>query len=122
MVACHDAVDDGQPQPGAGALFLGGKKRVENSFEHFAAHPVAGVADGQPHIRPCLQVPGSALRLPVDFHLIEDDLQQPPLGSHRMRGIGAKIHEDLMNLNRVSQDETLSARKHLADFKVCRKR
>lgn len=79
MVACHDAVDDGQPQPGAGALFLGGKKRVENSFEHLAAHAVAGVADGQPHIRPCLQVPGSGLRLPVNFHLIQDDLQQPPL-------------------------------------------
>ena len=97
-------MNDRQAEAGPFALFLGRKKRVEDLLDIVLGDALARVPHRQPHVVPRDEavrvVPGC--REVAQFHV-----QLSAIFPHRVGGIGGKVHNDLLHLNRVSKDHAL---------------
>lgn len=99
--AFHDAVYDGQPQTGAFVFFLGGEIGIENARHGFRAHPGTRVADAQLQVANRLRpATGAVFRSPI-FERSEPDIENTAPRLHGVQGVGAEIHDDLVDLGRI---------------------
>ncbi len=99
----HNPMDDGQPQTRADSLFLGREIRIEHAFPHIGRNPLPGVFDGKPHIMPQVQIgkPVSVFR--ADVHAPNPNFNRAGALADGMDGVGAEVHENLMQLDRIRQ-------------------
>ena len=99
----HDPVDRGQPEPGSGALALGGVEGLEGVVHHFGRHPGAGVADPQSHVPagPDPRSPGHRVGVHDDVGGV--DAQGAPVG-HGVAGVDGQVDQYLLDLAGVGED------------------
>ena len=92
----HDAVDGGEPQPGALAPRLRGEERLEGPLQRRGVHAGAGVGDAQDDVaaRRHRQDPRAALG---DVHVGGRD-REPPALRHGVARVHHEVHEHLLEL------------------------
>ena len=98
-----DPVDGGEPQPGALALLLGRKERLEDVGLRALVHAAAGVAHRHQHVRA-----GGDGEEPTGIGLVQLDVggfdgEPPPVG-HGVAGIDGQVHDHLLDLARIGKD------------------
>ena len=98
----HDPVNHREPQPGPLTLLLGGEVRLEDPRHARLVHPAARVPNPQPavatHPQPGLR--GDGLAIHVDG--IQLHRQHTANLLHSVSGVGAEVHEHLMQLIGIS--------------------
>ena len=98
-----------QTESRAFALFLGRKIGIEDPCQHFGGHPSARIGN-----REFQTFLGQYLVQIEIFFLLFDpgefDIQATYLALHGMGGIGAEIHEDLMNPAGINLDRPQATR------------
>ncbi len=122
MQTRHNTVHHGQPQPSALTRVLGSKKRFEYVLDHFRTHTMAGIADAQLDIGTLLDSgnPGCSVRVEVDIG--ERNSQNPASFPHGMAGVGADVHDHLMDLSWISHYQGITGKIQLElDVFGCRR-
>jgi hypothetical protein len=64
---------------------------------------MAGIPDGQLHVWARLQIPTTIRGIGLKPDFFKGHLQYPSTLAHGMSGIGAKVHQYLMDLSRIRQ-------------------
>lgn len=105
LMALNDAVNDRQPQSGTLVGRFRTEKRLENPLKIFLVDSDTGIAYGQADLfhsrfqaRPRFCHPGGRA------YRLQSDGQRPALFLHRLNGIGAEVHDDLVHLGGIGQD------------------
>ena len=83
---------------------------VKNGFEDavpgLGIHSMAGIADGQPHIRSESEFGMGSREFVVELHDIQIHFERPSVLAHGEKGVSAQIHKDLVNLGRIGKHST----------------
>ena len=96
-MARDDALDGGEAETRATALFLGGEARIEDPGLHRLAHPAPGVDHRQPH---------AVVGLARGFN------RQASARGHRVPGVDGEVQDDTLDLRRVGVDRPHRRRQH----------
>ena len=91
----HNCQSHSQP------LFLGGKELVEQAFVHFSANACAMIANAQAHFVVAIASRANLYLASVRWCL-----------PHGIKGITDQVHQDLLNLDRIS---SISGRSSASD-------
>jgi len=112
-----DAVHHRQAKPRPLPLALGGEKRIENLVHDLLRNTRAVVCNGQLQVIAAREIKFFGLLLRhADRH--EPNVQPAPLAAQGMKGVGAQIHDYLMNLGRIGQTGGQSGCNDIPDFDV----
>ena len=102
-VSIDDAVNHGHAKSTAFALGLGGKVGVEQPAAHLGGHPAAGIADRHPDILTGRQIDVHTDGGAIDNGILQGHFQYVAVRAHGLHGIGAQVHENLLDLCRIGQ-------------------
>ena len=98
-VILDDALDHGQAEPGTVALGLGGEKGLQDALPGLGVHAGAAVAHHNAQ-----KIAG------LQDHALEGQFQHPAGRGHGLGGVGAKVHQHLMDLAGIGQHQPLPGR------------
>ena len=113
----HDAVDNGQAEPGTFADWLCGKKRVEEMGADLVTHAHPGILDGQTDIRPRPGIGMFSTILLIDVHVLGANDQLASLW-HGIAGIDGQVEHDLIQIAGVSPDRPQGIGQHKSDLNI----
>ena len=111
-----DAVDHGKAEPGTLRSF-GAEERFEDAALGFGVHSYPGVADGEHYIFARL---GRRMRASIAF--VERDIRsfngELAAARHRIAGIDRQVHDDLLDLARISLGRAQVGSRHHHQFDI----
>jgi hypothetical protein len=81
-----------QPEPGAGAVLLGGEERFRGAGQRGLIHACSGVADAKPDVA-ALAEAARVLRRVARHGLGYRGQDQPAAQGHRIAGVGGEIDQ-----------------------------
>src|SRR5260370_18224609 len=101
----HDAIDGEKPESGAPAAFLRRVKRLENVGARIGRHADTGVCDRQQNVRPWTHdsMIAGICRVEIDVARFNED---PAAIRQGVTRIHDQIHDDLLDLTRISLDRS----------------
>ncbi|VTR66236.1 hypothetical protein DESC_460131 [Desulfosarcina cetonica] len=100
-----DPMNHGQTQAGALALGLGGEIGVEDAFARFRRHADAVVGDRDDRIGTRFQLGDRSGERSRQVDIGQSDFQDPAPFLHGVSGVGANIHDDLVDLGLVGNHD-----------------
>ena len=103
----HNVTYDRKPEPTASARGLGRKKRIEDMLEHPGRNPGSVISNQQSYIDARAQGPMRCGLCEGHRDLVENH-REYALMLHRSHSVGAQIHNDLVELGRISQHVRVS--------------
>ena len=103
-VAAEDAVNHGQPQPGALTRCLRREERLEDAPKGDGIHAFPGVANRQADVRPGAKFRVRLAKAGLQLTGFKPHLDATDLTFHRMPGIRGEVEDDLVDLGSIGLD------------------